>query len=158
MTQRSSIPARAFTLIELVVVVVIIGILAAIAIPRMTAASERARFTSTLASFKVMEGALDNYFTNERAWPVDEQPGIAPPALAAYLQASLWTKQTPLGGAWDWNGPGGASPDGRVNISIFSPEAGKAGIFCRFDHDLDDNDCGAGTHRADEDRSFKIIE
>lgn len=62
-----------FTLIELIIVVIIIGVLAAIALPQYTAFVERARGTeavNTIGSIKIaeaayrLENALGNFSTN----------------------------------------------------------------------------------------------
>ncbi len=149
---------RGFTLIELVVVVVIIAILAAIAVPRFAGASERARFNSTHASLDTMQTAFELYNADHRAWPEDAQPGVMPVGMAPYIQPALWANLTPLGGVWDYNGSGGESLDGRVNISIYLPHAGTAGVFCRFDAAIDNNDCNSGQVRASDDHSFRSLE
>lgn len=56
----------AFTLVELIIVVVIIGLLAAMAVPRLVGASEnaeRAQITGDLATFR---GAIDLYTVEHR--------------------------------------------------------------------------------------------
>lgn len=55
------VSARAFSLIELVIVVVIIGIIGAIAIPRISSASENAARNAVIADQGTLQRAIDLY-------------------------------------------------------------------------------------------------
>lgn len=54
-------PYRAFSLVELVIVIVIIGIIAAIAVPRFSAATGNAETGSVQGSLIVLRNAIDLY-------------------------------------------------------------------------------------------------
>lgn len=64
---------RGFTLVEILVVVVVLGILAAIAIPQFSSASETARANSTLSMLKTLRAQLELYKVhhNEEYPPLD---------------------------------------------------------------------------------------
>lgn|GEM_PF-192346 len=59
---RSHRPTRGFTLIELLIVVVIIGILAAIAIPKFSNTKGRAQITAMKTDLRNLSSAEENYF------------------------------------------------------------------------------------------------
>ena len=58
-----------FTMIELVFVIVILGILAAVAIPKLTATRDDAAATSALASYKVALKDLSSYAVAQGSLP-----------------------------------------------------------------------------------------
>lgn len=53
---------KGFTLVELMIVVIIVGILAAVAIPMYTEATEKARATECVAALGTIRSALRNYY------------------------------------------------------------------------------------------------
>ena len=59
----------AFTLVELVVVVLIVGILAAVAAPKMFDTSSRARESATKASLSVVRNAIEMYYSETGSYP-----------------------------------------------------------------------------------------
>lgn len=75
---RRQLPARmgrqqGFTLIEIMVVVVILGILAAIAVPRIMDRPDVARVTKAKQDIRVIESALQLYRLDNFQYPTTEQ-------------------------------------------------------------------------------------
>jgi prepilin-type N-terminal cleavage/methylation domain-containing protein len=67
-------PARAFTLIELLIVVAIIAILAAIAVPNFLEAQTRAKVSRVKADLRSVATALESYIVDWNFFPPDEGP------------------------------------------------------------------------------------
>ncbi|ROR29568.1 type II secretion system major pseudopilin GspG [Inmirania thermothiophila] len=65
--------AQGFTLIEVMVVVIILGILAALVVPRIMDQPERARVTKAQADIRAIESALRLYRLDNYAYPTTEQ-------------------------------------------------------------------------------------
>ncbi|HKQ58657.1 MAG TPA: prepilin-type N-terminal cleavage/methylation domain-containing protein [Candidatus Eisenbacteria bacterium] len=100
---------RGFTLIELMIVVVIIGILAAIAIPNFIAMQDRAKEGSTKANMHTFQLAAEDYgIQNEGTYAATagQVSALIPPAgitfinpfnrsAAAWVDQATWTM--PLG-------------------------------------------------------------
>ena len=62
-----------FTLIELLLVVVIIGILAAIVVPKLAGKTEDARIGSTVAQMKIIQDALTRFELDNGKYPTQDQ-------------------------------------------------------------------------------------
>ncbi len=88
---------KGFTLIELMIVVAIIGILAAIAIPAYQDYTIRAQVTEGLNLMSDMKAGVAEWFAQEGAWPVDiTSLGISSPTAKSgkYVTSSSVTNGT----------------------------------------------------------------
>ncbi len=70
---RSRRHARGFTLIEIMVVVVILGILAAVVVPRVMDRPDEARITKVKQDIRTIESALNLYRLDNYQYPTTEQ-------------------------------------------------------------------------------------
>ena len=105
---------KGFTLIELMIVVAIIGILAAIAIPRFADMLEKAREGSTKGNLGTIKSAITIYYGDrEGVWPGD----VGAIEFSGYLEPVPQVKCT-----YPWDPavvhPNGASPAEARNVAL----------------------------------------
>lgn len=67
---------RAFTLIELLLVMVILAILAAVVVPKFTGRTEQARTTRAIADIATLKGALSQYEIDNGHYPSESEGGL----------------------------------------------------------------------------------
>ncbi len=111
-----------FTLIELMVVLVILGLLAAIVMPRFFGQGEKAKITAARVQMKVIEDALHQYEIENGGYPTTEQGldalvkkpsvGTVPPRWreGGYLEKTTVPKD-PWGNPYVYTSPGANGTD-----------------------------------------------
>jgi general secretion pathway protein G len=64
---------KGFTLIEIMVVVIILGLLAGLVLPKILGREEEARLSSAKLQIKALENALDGYKLDNGSYPTTDQ-------------------------------------------------------------------------------------
>jgi len=113
------IPRRAgYTLVELVVVVLILGILAAIAAPRLLGVSKQAEAAGIVSTVNTIFTAVELYAAENGKLPDDTPYGDTPVELEPYMRTGVFGEITALGGYYDWNGVTTGAPVVGVSIRV----------------------------------------
>src|SRR5687767_4665123 len=108
---RRSAPTRAFTLVELLVVIGIISVLIAVLLPALNSARESARLTACLSNVRQFGAALNMYVNEHKGvWPRYYQPG----PLGTWQDSHLTTSFT-------WGNDAAAYPLGRYGLGLLYP-------------------------------------
>jgi general secretion pathway protein G len=87
-----------FTLIELMVVIIILGLLAAIVMPRVVGETDRARYEQARVQMRILEDALKRYKLDNGIYPSTEQ-GLD--ALVRKPSSGVLPRNWPEGGYLD---------------------------------------------------------
>ena len=115
-TNKKHRASHAFTLVEMLLVLVILATLAAIVIPKMAGRSEQAKVTAAKSQLSSFEMALDSFEVDNGYYPktgdldaLVNQPGGTSNWRGPYLKS---IPMDPWGNAYTYDYPGKHNPNG----------------------------------------------
>ena len=158
MEQRRDKLRAGFTMVEIMIVVLIIGLLVTIAIPAFAKARRRSLQTAFINDMRIFSDASDYYTLNSGLYLEDSASGTIPAGLEEFINDSDWTRGTPIGGQWD-----SAYDDYGITSGIgvhfgADPNPGDA-YMIQIDAKYDDGNLNTGVFRKiDTDRYYYIIQ
>lgn len=155
--------SAAFSITELMIVITIISMLAALALPQLGKVRRQAAATAIANDLRTFAAAFDSYVHETGAWPAESDAGTMPPEMANRLYANSWLRVTPLGGQYNWeNNQMHAGIRYRAAIAISGtasvPFAMDLDLMEAVDRTMDDGNLTTGNFRigADDEPVFII--
>jgi len=148
---------HAFTLVELIIVIVVLGILAAMVVPKAINAQQETALAATAADLNAIENALALYYSEHGSYPRDVNRRRVVSVLDPYFKSdNPFAKPAPIGGAYDYEGPPNWSP---VQISIRSERQSNHSNeqAQELDTYMDNGDLSSGSIRRQGNRTYYII-
>ena len=139
---------RAFTLVELVIVILILGILAGVAAPRLFSVSSKASQRTFAQQLHVFYEAVERYYMENQTYPAESASGVLPTELESYLLKMAFGNETAIGGLWDYQ----ANSYGFIaGIGVHFP-SGKGypgdSVMQEIDQLIDDGNTSTGAFQA----------
>jgi prepilin-type N-terminal cleavage/methylation domain-containing protein len=136
--------AAGFTLVEILIVVIILGILAAVALSQFNGVTKESSEKTFASNVRAFGEQFLVYELRNGAWPADRAPGETPPEIDLLLDANNWSSPTPIGGQWDWD----QNVFGVIAaVSVEAPTRTVAEMT-EIDKLIDDGDLATGSFRS----------
>jgi len=134
-----------FTLVEILVVIVILGVLAAIVLPQFASATDDARYNAFITDLNALTKAVSAY-ENIHGLPPDGDSGVMPAELDIYMSPDRYERETPLGGVWDIE----VTESGiilAVGVHFNGGEMPSTEVLTRIDQMIDNGNLNTGSFR-----------
>lgn len=147
-------PRTGFTLVEIMIVVVIIGLLAAMAIPALQRVQRRSQNSRFVSDLRVFTQAFETHALENGSWPPNVGPGLVPAGLSGAIQVSVWTAPTVLKGSWNYDRNLNGIP---VAVSLSGSPVTDAQMT-EIDAMIDDGDLATGNFRKINSRFMYILQ
>lgn len=132
--------SNGFTLVELVVVILVLGVLAGVAVPKLLSVGEHANCQAVVTEVQAIFKAVELYAAREGELPADANRRRTPNGLEDFLDPSVLGEATPIGGDYDWQGSTTAFDF--IGVTIQEPPSTDA--FLAIDQLADDGDLRTG--------------
>jgi general secretion pathway protein G len=115
---------RGFTMVELLVVIIIIAVLVAIALPRYFAAIYAGRLNACKSNYKIINTAAQAYFAQNKVWPPAGAGGVTEMITSASGLKSGQLTENPI---CPWGVPYAlktVGEDASLDVSATNPQVG----------------------------------
>ncbi len=145
---------KGFTLIEIMIVVLIVGLLAAMALPVFHRIASNSKTGVFAADIRMLQRAMEEYTLAEGLYPPDTSTGVWQNELSGYVSEAFFENETSLGGNWDieYNDNGVTSAVGVADATSLAED------FVKVDDLIDDGDLSSGRFRQINGRYYWIIQ
>lgn len=156
--------SRGFSLVELVVVVMVLSILAAIAVPQFMMTRGSASVTRAAQDLRAISNATEMHYVTRGSWPPEAAKGRLPQGMEEYLDSTAFSNPCPLGGQYDWVNAGLATRTNtgttrRTGISInWGTESVPLDLCQRLDAMIDNGDLKTGRIMMPNARTLILVQ
>lgn len=95
-----------FSLVEMLIVIMVIGVLTAIALSVISHVKDEARVAGTAMNLKRFETAFKSFLAWSGSYPPDTHNALpVGGGMEKFLPADSFEQDTPMGGRYNWEGP-----------------------------------------------------
>ena len=136
LSSHRAAPRAGFTLVEIMITMVIIGLLMALALPSFIQLRDRSKASIVSNNFRVYRDTFNAYAMENNGWPEPAAVGVVPPEMVGAVKG--FDDPSIIGGQWQWINDGTYCA-----VALIAPPD-PDDIILRVDETIDDGALDAG--------------
>jgi prepilin-type N-terminal cleavage/methylation domain-containing protein len=151
-------PSAGFTLVEVLIVVVILGIMAALVVPQYAGARREVEQGAFINDIRVFCDAAALYHHEQGEYPIDSSSGVMPTGFDRYVPQHKWEGGTPIGGVWDHESGSDFGYRSAVGVHFNTSDRQDDNYMLQIDGRMDNGDLTSSSfQKIASDRYYRIV-